>query len=305
MARSVVVGDVHGCSAELRTLLDRLAFAVGSDRLVMVGDLVARGPDSRGVLDVCREVGAIVVRGNHEDRLLSWRRAMTARARGEFSLPPDLGRLHGEVARSLSEEDWEYLEATPVTHMLEGHRTLVVHAGLVPGVALDAQDPAMMMRIRSVGARGEARDHGGATPWGARWVGPPHVVFGHAASLEAQVHPWATGIDTGCVYGGYLTAMVLNEGQEPPPVAARMEVLVSVPARRRYFEGGVGVGGRAMIGESMRYSQGPGPHAARRRTGPPPPMASTSGKPRWSRDTVEVAAAGSSQRRTVGRSSRG
>ncbi len=293
MGRAIIVGDVHGCSVELRALLDRVAFVKGSDRLVMVGDLVARGPDSRGVLQICRETGAIVVRGNHEDRLLSWHRAMNARARGEFALAPDLGRLHTEIAQSLREEDWALLEETPVTHLLEENRTLVVHAGLVPGIPIESQDPGMMMRIRSVGVRGEARDHGGAIPWGARWVGPPHVVFGHAASLDAQVHPWATGIDTGCVYGGYLTAMVLRDHEEPPPVAERASVLVSVPARRRYFEGGVGVGGRAMIGEQMRI---PGPHSARRRSNPPQPQKT------WERAPMEVPAG---QRRAAGRSSRG
>jgi hypothetical protein len=266
MGRAIIVGDVHGCSAELRALLDRVAFAPGSDQIVFVGDLIARGPDSLGVLDVVRETGGTVVRGNHEDRLLAWKRAQDARARGEFALAPDLGRLHNEVAHSLRPEDWALLAATPVTYLLAANKTLVVHAGVVPGIPLEQQDPAIMMRIRSVGDRGEARDHGGATPWGARYVGPPHVVFGHAASLESQIHPFATGIDTGCVYGGYLTAMVLQEGQEPPPVADRASVLVSVPARRRYFDGGVGVGGRAMIGEQVRIpTHGPGPHAARRR----------------------------------------
>jgi len=266
MDRAIIVGDVHGCSVELRALLDRVGYVRGSDTLVFVGDLIARGPDSLGVLDIVRETGGIVVRGNHEDRLLAWRRAMLARARGEFALAPDLGRLHSEIAHSMRDEDWALLEATPVTWFLEQNKTLIVHAGLVPGIPLEQQDPAMMMRIRSVGDRGEARDHGGATPWGARYVGPPHVVFGHAASLDAQLHSFATGIDTGCVYGGYLTAMVLVDGEEPPPVAERMRVLTSVPARRRYFDGGVGVGGRAMIGEPLRFGQGPGPHAARRRS---------------------------------------
>ncbi len=262
--RTIVVGDVHGCSAELRALLDRLAFVRGTDTLVFVGDLVARGPDSRGVLDIVRETGAIAVRGNHEDRLLQWQRATRAVERGEFALVPDLGRLHGDVADSLRPEDWALLATMPVTHLLTQHRLLVVHAGLVPGVPFEQQDPATMMRIRSVGDHGEARDHGGATPWGLRYVGPPHVAFGHAASLDAQIHPWATGVDTGCVYGGYLTAMVLADGQEPPPAADRQAVLVSVPARRRYF-GGMGVGGRAMVGDQVRIPHhGPGPHAARR-----------------------------------------
>jgi diadenosine tetraphosphatase ApaH/serine/threonine PP2A family protein phosphatase len=286
MGRTIVVGDVHGCSAELRSLLDRLAIVRGSDRIVFVGDLIARGPDSLGVLEIVRSLDAVVVRGNHEDRLLAWKQATEARARGELAHLPDLGRLHGEIAHQLGEADWALLAATPVTHLLPEHRLLVVHAGVVPGVPLDEQDPATMMRIRSVGVRGEARDHGGAIPWGCRYMGPPHIVFGHAASLDAQVHPWATGVDTGCVYGGYLTAMVLPEGQEPPPAASRQDVLVSVPARRRYFDGGVGVGGRAMIGEAVRM-RGPGPHSARR--------------PRWQPPQV----AGSEERRAAGRGTRG
>src|SRR5687767_15522585 len=117
-SRAIIVGDVHGCSAELRTLLDRLGFVRGSDTLVFVGDLVARGPDSLGVLDIVRETGGVIVRGNHEDRLLSWKRAVAARARGEFALAPDLGRLHNEVAHSLRPDDWALLESTPVTHFL-------------------------------------------------------------------------------------------------------------------------------------------------------------------------------------------
>lgn len=303
MGRSIVVGDVHGCSAELRTLLDRLAYVRGSDTLVFVGDLVARGPDSLGVLDIARETGAIVVRGNHEDRLLLWRRSLTDAERSDAERTDterterrhgqlaglELGRLHAEIAHALRPEDWALLEQTRVTHLLTSQKLLVVHAGLVPGLPLEQQDPAMMMRIRSVSDRGEARDHGGATPWGARYVGPPHVAFGHAASLDTQIHPWATGLDTGCVYGGYLTAMVLDEGQEPPPVSARHEVLRSVPARRRYFEGGVGVGGRAMIGDQVR-AHGPGPHAARRRS-------------RFGRD-IETSSP-PQQRRSAGRGSRG
>ena len=72
--RTVIVGDVHGCSAELETLLERIAFADG-DRLVMVGDLVARGPDSSGVLAIVRSAKGRSALGNHEAKLLSWRRA--------------------------------------------------------------------------------------------------------------------------------------------------------------------------------------------------------------------------------------
>ena len=62
------------------------------------------------------------------------------------------------------------------------------------------------------------------------------MIFGHNARPDPQLHLWATGIDTGCVYGGRLTAMVLPDGAAPPPPDERGDVLVSVPARRAYIK---------------------------------------------------------------------
>jgi hypothetical protein len=71
--------------------------------------------------------------------------------------------------------------------------------------------------------------------WGARYEGPPHVVFGHNARPEPQLHPWATGLDTGCVYGGKLTALVLDEGERVPRGERVRARLRSVRAGRRYY----------------------------------------------------------------------
>ena len=80
MGRTVLVGDVHGCPEELEALLHEVHFDTG-DRLVLVGDVLARGPDSIGVLDIVRRTGAVLVRGNHEDKILRWRAAKLRHAR--------------------------------------------------------------------------------------------------------------------------------------------------------------------------------------------------------------------------------
>jgi hypothetical protein len=232
--RTIIVGDVHGCLAELDALLDRLAFASG-DRLIFVGDLVARGPDSLGVLDVVRRTGAIVVRGNHEQKLLDWQHARTAWMHGQAAAKPPIGRMHRDLARDLRPVDWTLLETSPLSFDLPEHGARVVHAGVDPSAPLDAQSPQTLMRIRTVRAKAGA---GGKRDvlWGAAWTGPPQIVFGHNAAPGLQLHPWATGLDTGCVYGGRLTALVLAERQRlPRAIAARRALLASEPARRVWF----------------------------------------------------------------------
>jgi hypothetical protein len=224
MGRTVIVGDVHGCRAELEALLAAVAFAPG-DRLVMVGDLVVRGPDPAGVIDVCAAAGARSVRGNHEDRLL----------RGRQGRAP-IGPAQRAVIAALTDRHWAFLEALPLWIDLPEHGVRVVHAGVVPGVPIERQQPRALMYMRCLDHAGEAVEKRGGTPWGARYRGPPHVVFGHNAQEEPQLHPAATGLDTGCVYGGRLTALVLAEGARPPPPNRRAEAFVSVRARRRYAD---------------------------------------------------------------------
>jgi hypothetical protein len=235
MGRTVIVGDVHGCPRELGELLERVAFGAG-DRLISVGDLVARGPDSLGVLDVIRRTGAIVVRGNHEQKLVSWKESKEARLRGESAREVKLGPIHEGLARSLRPVDWSLLETSLLWLDLPEHGIRIVHAGVLPGVPIDRIKPATLMRIRTIGTDGRPSRQGPIL-WGARYVGPPHVVFGHNAAPGLQLHRWATGLDTGCVYGGRLTALVLAEGQRlPMGFAARRLLLVSQPAARVYFE---------------------------------------------------------------------
>jgi diadenosine tetraphosphatase ApaH/serine/threonine PP2A family protein phosphatase len=168
---------------------------------VLVGDLVAKGPDSAGVVQRARELGALAVLGNHDAHLLDVVHKGTTKK-----------THHAEVAKTLSARDLAWLEALPLWLELPEEDALVVHAGLVPGVPLAEQERRFLLNLRSIDAKGEptARIEGG-TPWATRWPGPTHVLFGHDALRGLQQHRFATGLDTGCVYGHRLTGLWLDE----------------------------------------------------------------------------------------------
>jgi predicted phosphodiesterase len=217
--RIVFIGDVHGCLDELQLLLKKLA-VTPTDRLIFVGDLVAKGPDSQGVLALVRELRASSVLGNHDDALLRYRRAQVTGQ--EAKLKPG----HVAVARSLHDEDWLLLESLPLYLRVPEHNVAVVHAGVVPNKPLEAQareDLLAMRTLRPDGTASTRMDEGDL--WVTHYRGPEHVVFGHNAISGLQRSNFASGLDTGCVYGRALTALVLPEN-----------TLVSVAAKRAYKE---------------------------------------------------------------------
>ena len=212
--RTLIIGDVHGCLQELDDLLEHSGWTE-SNNLIFTGDLVAKGPNSKGVLERARDCKARAVCGNHDQHCLQWRQAKQT-----GSLLPTLSDTHKNVAPVLKEDDWQWLESLPYWLELAQYNALVVHAGLLPGIPLAQQTPSNLMNMRSIlddGSASKTCEQG--VPWASLWPGPQLVVFGHDAVRALQRYPHALGIDTGCVYGGELTGLWLPERQ-----------LVSVPA---------------------------------------------------------------------------
>lgn len=210
-------------------MLDRIAVDP-ADTVCFVGDLVARGPDTRGVLALFREVRACGVRGNHDHRLLE---AHEARQRGEPG--PRLGPSHLDLLRTLESEDWALLDSLPLWLDLAEHGVRVVHAGVRPGVPIEEHSIADLTLMRTLLPDSSPSEKLAGTPWAAVYRGPPHVVFGHNARAGLQLHRDATGLDSGCVYGGRLSALVLSPFAPPLPAADRQRQIVSVKAEHRYY----------------------------------------------------------------------
>ena len=205
-ARTLVVGDVHGCYTELMDLLDKAAVGSG-DRVVFVGDLINRGPDNRQVLDfVQSSPQSRSVMGNHEYNLLRYYRGETRELKNSYQrLIQELGRDFGYYM--------DFVAQFP--YALELDEALVIHAGVRPGLPLSEQDPEDLVNLRALGPEG--------IPWYEFYTGQKPIIFGHWVRLEPLVLKNAIGLDTGCVYGGQLSGVWLPDFE-----------IVSVPARDIY-----------------------------------------------------------------------
>lgn len=214
-----VIGDVHGCLTELEALWSSLR-TMGVGEIFHVGDLVDKGPDSAGVVRFCREQGLRGVLGNHESALLD--------------------RLKKINRYNLSDLDVAYLKSLPLIHVLDDYKALIVHAGLWPGLAL-WQQPRSVLYARMIhpdrpgdvrwwgrGTDGVGEEDARAQGY-RRWYEvcdeDALVIYGHSVAAEPRRFARTLGLDTGCVYGGSLSAVILPG-----------EDIVSVSALRAYAE---------------------------------------------------------------------
>ena len=218
--RVIAIGDVHGCIDELQELLRQCDYRPG-DLVVFLGDLVSKGPDSISVVQMAREIGAIGVRGNHDFEVIRWHQAIKNGVD-----PPVVGSEHFHIASCLTKADMKWMYNLPWYISSRELGALFVHAGFVSGIRLAKQNPRLMMNMRSILPDGTVTSKFfNNWPWARLWDGPQTVLFGHDADRGLQQYEHAIGLDTGCVYGGRLTACILPEKR-----------LVSVSARREYFK---------------------------------------------------------------------
>jgi protein phosphatase len=235
-----VIGDVHGCRAELETLLAGLGYTIGRDgqgraagahhdgrRAVFVGDLVDRGPDTPGVLRlVMGMVGAgdaFCVPGNHEHKLL---RALRGRnVQVTHGLAESLAQLAAETDGFRADAE-RFMDGLISHYVLDGGRLVVSHAGLTERYQGRASG-----RVRDFclygQTTGETDEYGLPVryPWAQEYRGAAMVLYGHTPVPAPEWVNNTLCLDTGCVFGGRLTALRYPERE-----------LVSVPAAQVYYQ---------------------------------------------------------------------
>ncbi|WP_309381686.1 metallophosphoesterase [Cerasicoccus frondis] len=214
------IGDVHGCSDELQDLLDLLELGQ-HDMVVFVGDLINRGPNSREVLRIARELsGSYCLLGNHELRLLRYHESEDRSILKDYDW---------ETIPKLTDEDWRFMREFHLNLHFPGLNTVIVHGGFLPNVPWDEQPADVVTQIqvynKKTGAWGKRADVSGGETWMKYWQGPPFVVTGHTPRSKVIRTKSAICIDTGCAYGGKLTAYEITGDR-----------IIQVDARKTYVE---------------------------------------------------------------------
>ena len=226
--RTIIIGDTHGCVEEFEELLKTISYNPNNDRVILLGDLIDRGPDSVGMVRKAREMNLECVMGNHEAKFLRWFKSNR--------------KIYDEAKyySLLSDDDVNYIAKMPI--YIKFDNFIAVHAGFKPGISISNQKKDDMMYIRYIDIKGnfislrEIIKHGKdklqAYFWTEFWKGPESVVYGHNVySLTdpnvEQLYPnvMCYGIDTGCCFGGRLSCLILETKE-----------IVQVQAKQIYYK---------------------------------------------------------------------
>jgi protein phosphatase len=236
-----IIGDIHGCCRELEQLLEKLGYIKTSlnplyqhpegRKAVFVGDLVDRGDRIIDTLNLVRNMikagTAICVTGNHEDKLLRYLRGKKVKINhGLEQTVAEIETLPEEKKEQFTNDAIAFLDSLVSHYVLDDGNLVVAHAGMK-----ESMQGRGSKQVRAFALYGETTgeiDEFGLPvryPWAEEYRGKATVVYGHVPVPEAEWINNTIDLDTGCVFGGKLTALRYPEKE-----------IVSIPAAKVYYE---------------------------------------------------------------------
>lgn len=204
--RTIFIGDVHGCLKELELMVDKLQIQ-RNDRVIMLGDLINRGPDPAGVVAFVYENGFECLLGNHEEEYLHHFRGMEP---------------YRSLHNSIGSQKHEWIKNLPL--WIETDDFLAVHAGLKPNTNPANTERRILITIRTWDGKGKDLKNPDNPPWYEFYHDRKPVFYGHWARKGLNLRDNTFGLDSGCVYGRMLSAYILESSQ-----------LVQIPATRVHY----------------------------------------------------------------------
>jgi bis(5'-nucleosyl)-tetraphosphatase (symmetrical) len=249
-----LIGDIHGCYEELLELMEVIRFDPERIRLIFVGDIGDRGPKSaecvQYVRSLCERGLAECALGNHENKHIRFRsHEIKKKLTGKNNPMRPMSKNDMEFHMKMSDEDIAWMQTLPLKIHIKDN-WWAIHGGLEPAYDFAYQSPDQIIRCRyvsdgnCVSSSGKVIAKGKAVPlnkdksqpantvyWTDMWDGPQSIVYGHC--VHSLVNPLVDarpndvkciGIDTGCVFGGCLTAFFLIDRH-----------FVKVKAKKEYY----------------------------------------------------------------------
>lgn len=197
------VGDVHGCFNELMLLLKKAEYNPRNHRLILLGDLINKGPDSFKVLSWVYKNNIEAILGNHEWNFIN-------AIEQQLPLSAPLKKLKQDMGLKF-QNYLSWIKSWPV--YIEEQNFLAVHGGIVPNEHPSQSNVKDLVNIRTWAGKGKSMKDVRFPAWHDLYTGSKLIIYAHWAKQGLKIKKNSIGLDTACVYGGKLTGIFLPEKQ--------------------------------------------------------------------------------------------
>lgn len=235
--RIIIYGDLHGCFEEFIELRNKINPTV-FDREIVLGDILDKGPFEIELLRYLRENKIESILGNHEDKYIRYFKHLKLFEETGKEIEVKLSASQSELFNKLNRNDLEYLESFP--SFLKIENLTLVHGGLTNDIDLEnlsKKDIKMIVRLRYLNENNIVSHVNHKNEYNERWAkfydgNQGIVVYGHQIFDDVMYDKFSIGIDTGCVYGNKLSAMIVTDTKNP----MENHQIVKVDAKASYFK---------------------------------------------------------------------